>query len=317
MENFVGLLYNSGTTQQGLAYKNGFGSVYSISGANAPDRCMIKLVSPSVDKILENEGFIFWVRFNILKIGNTNKGYFFTTDSPTYIGPSASAFTVGFDANPPQAPYMGFSLGVGGTTIPYRNLIPGAYESDIRIVPSSATTGISSFNLLIYKDPNKNFTDASGFTTYMNNFKKVHPAFTYGLPYFDFNTAKFCFLGGFSAPESMGMDMNIHNFGMTRTTMTPAEFDLFAQKMFKYDNYWHLFENETDTPNINQSQIIFYMPFYQKFGGNSSLSTINLMYPKSTTKYVVSSSDNTSWLNMTLGNKNRWRKPYPPYEPYI
>jgi len=91
--------------------------------------------------------------------------------------------------------------------------------------------------------------------------------------------------------------------------------------MHLYDNYWHLFENETDTPNINKSQVIFYTPFYQKFGGNNiRTSTINIMYPKTgVSAYTLSNTGvaGRAKLNMTLGPLNRWRRPYPPYEPYI
>lgn len=324
MENFVGLLYNSGATQEGLGYKNGFGSAYFISGASynggAYDKGMISL-SGFDEKIMETEGFIFWAKFQILKVNtgvtsqviNGNNGYLFTTDSTIANPlPTTSAFTIGFEANVNPsisngAPYLSLLLGknLNGVLIPYRN-------------SGTQTFSSISLNLLIYKDQLKNFNQASAFTSYANGYKNIYNAITYGLNHFLIKNIKLLYRGGFNTNTlSLGHDILLYNFGLAKTSMTPAQFDLFANKMNKYDNYWHLFEGETDTPNINQSDILFYAPTYQKFGGNSTSSRINFMYPKSTTKYGVSSSDNTSILNMILGNKNRWRKPYPPYEPYI
>ncbi len=224
MENFVGLLYNSGATQEGVGYKNGFGSVYAISGANVIDRCAIFLNGFNNEKILETEGFIFWARFNILNLStggtNLNAGYFFTTDGLSYYSITQSSFTVTFEASGIQPPYMSLNLGGSSwSSIPYRDLIPGVTESNVRIVPSTASTGISSFNLLVYKEPSKNFNQISAFTTYMNNYKKVHPSAVYGLPFIYLNNIKFLYKGGFGgAIQAMGMNMNVHNFGMARTT---------------------------------------------------------------------------------------------------
>jgi hypothetical protein len=313
MENFIGLLYNSGTTQEGLAYKNGFGSVYTVSGASAYDKSMINISGFSGEKINETQGFILWLKFKVNGFSTNNKGFLFTTDNNNLnTGPSTSAFTIQLEANVSQNPYLSLNLGgtsIGWSTIQFSN---DAFER-LNIFGQTAST----FNLLIYKDKNKNFTDISAFTTYMNNYKKVHLGSSYGLPDIYLEDIKALYKGAVSTSLGLLMDMNLFNIGLARTTMTPAEFNLFAQKMHKYDNYWHLFENETDTPNIKQSDIMFYMPFYQKFGGNSTSSRIDFMYPKSTTKFAYSQSDNTSVLNTTLGPNNRWRRPYPPHDPYI
>ena len=314
-----GAYYYSSTTKEGIAYKNGFGSVYAISGispnysspTNTLDLARINTVGFN-ESILETEGFIFWTKFNILSSGSTNIRYF--ESDGTYYGSVVSGFSFGISNN-----IMSFTL-YNSNNAPVIATIPFSKNLTQPINISSDTT--SFFNVLIYKDPSKNYTQVSAFTTYANNYKNVVVALPYIWNKIIVKNVQCFFAGSFGATnDCIGINMNIFNLGMSKTTMTPTEFDLFAQKMLKHDNYWHLFENETDTPNIKQSDIIFYLPFYQKFGGNSSSSRINFMYPKSTTKYayIYTASPNISRMKLTptLGNNNRWRKPYPPYEPYI
>lgn len=330
MENFVGLLYNSGTTQEGVGYKNGFGSVYAISGFTGLDQTQINVIGIN-EQILETEGFIFWTKFKLtsanlvgLNLFSSVSRYYGTTirGCCIYIGTDN---TMNFNLYNTDSSFATFPLN-------YRiGLFSNVYNSNFE---SSST-----FNVLIYKDPSKNFTQTSAFTTNLNGFKNV---ITNSLPY-SYNTIlvqggqiepmRWLFMGSFPSPpvqDCVGVNGYIYNYGLSKTTMTPAEFDLFAQKMLKYDNYWHLFEGETDTPNIKQSEIILYTPFYQKFGGNNiSANRINIMYPKTgVSAYTTSNTnlnqpilgvDNSSRakLNMTLGAKNRWRRPYPPFDPYI
>ena len=98
MENFVGLLYNSGTTQEGLAYKNGFGSTYQVSGGNPGDINAGITITGLTDTISETEGFIFWMKFECTKLSNVVNGdfrtYFFISKPVTN---SPSSFTVNMD----------------------------------------------------------------------------------------------------------------------------------------------------------------------------------------------------------------------------
>jgi hypothetical protein len=300
MENFVGLLYNSGTTQEGLAYKNGFGSTYQVSGGNPGDINAGITITGLTDTISETDGFIFWMKFECTKLSNLTLGdwrtcFFMSKPVPIFTY-SPSSFTVNMDYD------NQIQFGFG-------NAIPQYVTQYIKLNNTSTIieTGLT-YNILIYKERSKNFTNASAFTTYVNNYKYVYPAFsTYSYPNFAIDLPQI-FCDGSSNSSNSRFNMRLYNMGMSRTTMTPAEFDLFAQKMHVYDNYWHLFEGETDTPNINKSQLIFYAPLYSKQGDKTEL------YPKSDTKFGITFA-NTNTL--TLGKNNRWKKPYPPYEPYI
>ena len=295
MENFIGLLYNSGTTQEGLGYKNGFGSSYVVSGGNPGDiGATIRLQGIS-NTISETQGFIFWMRFNCYKLSTA------PNDSTTYFFSSRDTTTNGT-----------FSLGMGLDNQPFFSL----YDTSFKLkylynqegLVSLIDTGIT-YNIIIYKNRLINFTDTSGFTSYVNNFKYVHNGFSYSNPNFTISNAD-VLRGSSGASSDARANIALSNMGMATTNMTPAEFDLFAKKMYKYDCYWHLFEGETDTPNINKSDLVFYTSFYQKMGN------IIEFYPKSNTKYgEISSTSPQSRIN--LGNTNRWKKPYPPYDPYI
>jgi len=295
MENFVGLLYNSGTTQEGLAYKNGFGSTYQVSGGNPGDINAGITITGLTDIISETEGFIFWMKFECTRLSNGSNGdwrtYFFYSKPVPLFQNSPSSFTVNMDFDN----QIQFGFGIFPHITQYIR-----FNNTTTLI----NTGLT-YNILIYKEASKNFTDISAFTTYANNYKFVYPGFsTYSYQNFAIDIPKFLSDGA----NNSRFNMRLFNMGMSRTTMTPAQFDLFAQKMHLYDNYWHLFENETDTPNINKSQLIFYTPFYNKQGNKTEL------YPKSNTKFGII-LENTNRL--TLGKNNRWRRPYPPYDPYI
>jgi hypothetical protein len=295
MENFVGLLYNSGTTQEGLAYKNGFGSTYQVSGGNPGDINAGITITGLTDTISETEGFIFWMKFECTKLSSNVNGdfrtYFFISKPVTN---SPSSFTVNMDFD--NVIQIGFgNSGLGNQYVPLTST--STY--------TTIETGLT-YNILVYKNPNKNFTDISAFTTYANYYKYVYPGFSsYSYPNFAIDLPQILSL---DTSTNSRFNMRLFNMGMSRTTMTPAQFDLFAQKMQLYDNYWHLFEGETDTPNINKSQLIFYSAFYDKQGNRIQL------YPKSDTKFGITLANTNT---ITLGKNNRWRRPYPPYEPYI
>jgi hypothetical protein len=297
MENFIGLLYNSGTTQEGLAYKNGFGSVYQVSGGNPGDINAGITITGLTDTISETEGFIFWMKFECTRLSNPGLGdwrtYFFNSKPAPLFVASPSSFTVNMDYDNA----LQFGFGVGPFVVKYLPINSTSTYTQIN-------TGIT-YNILIYKDRNKNFTQVSAFTTYVNNYKYVYPSFAYTYSNIGINLPK---LLSDDTTTNCRFNMRLFNMGMSRTTMTPAEFDLFAQKMHVYDNYWHLFEGEIDTPNINKSELIFYTPFYNKQGNRIEL------YPKSDTKFGITLANTNT---ITLGKNNRWKRAYRPYDQYI
>jgi hypothetical protein len=403
MDNYTGILYKSGGTQNGVFFKNGFGSVYAVSGAglmesgltaNQPIISSITSYTGTVfnrivisgatgtsfssynnlssftmffsnprltgnityadvsgytpssrtsyinytsftysgNQILDNaiiytrginevisetQGFIFWTKFRITSRLLSAIQYF--NSNSEYFGTRASGFTF-------QIGTLGLSFGLGYQAGFGINIASSSMEDPSRIPITGSTETPYECNILIYKDPNKNFTTASAFTTYQDNYIKTHSLGAYPSPTFLINDIRCFFKGSFPTDASfdcVAADFYVYNIGFSRTNMTPAEFDLFAQKMLKYDNYWHLFEGETDTPNINKSDVILYMPMYQKFGGNNiRTSRINVYYPKTgvsafTTSNTAGLAGVRSKFNMSLGNKNRWRKPYPPFDPYV
>jgi hypothetical protein len=152
MENFVGLLYNSGATQEGVGYKNGFGSVYAISGfstaytpTSSYDQSQINIVGIN-ERILETEGFIFWTKF---KIDSTiGSGFQYFSSYGQYFGPSPSGFNFSIGNL-----CMTFGLCNTLTSVPAFFVRHSLNNNTI----NSSSDKTSSFNVLIYKEPSKNF----------------------------------------------------------------------------------------------------------------------------------------------------------------
>ncbi len=294
--------------------------------------------------ILANEPFIWTYR--ILPEAVTGSDiYGGVTNAPTVVyrgdGPITNILHMNFNFQNGRYVYFNFIANEGG-----QGGIILAYNA---IVPTNQIYRNKVYNFTLYKNEGP-FTAASSYRFYMNG--ELKTLTNAGSVIYDGNTARIplnqlssvtfndiYFGGSFGTafPFSRTVPMYVFNNSVFKldTGLTTTYIDNLVTELHRVDNYIHLLPTAY---SVNPTNAVYYFPLYLKEGKDirdyynpskkfyielvlGNVSAANLQSPiadfvsTGTTNYQANQP--TQSASVYKGPYNIWKKPYPPYDPYI
>jgi hypothetical protein len=302
------------------------------------------------ETILANEPFIFTQRLILDEVFGATGGGFLTKDGPYYKG--CNGFT-SFTNNGPTFP-VNLIFSQSNDSKFYFSL---TYDDlNIQTVfgdnGTNAKKGVP-INVMLYKSEG-HITAATSYRVYFNG---KYSTGNYGsMPVTMPNPSKFSSITfsniSFGSPNNLNffggsMPSKIFNNSVFRVDsgLTTSYIDEVALQLHRVDNYIHLLP--TSYTIVNPSKVLYYFPLYLKegkdirdyynptkkltvrltFGTNGytvgdvnfTTGTTYIYGPTQpagfTTPYELTAT--TKPASVYKGPYNIWRKPYPPYDPYI